>query len=375
MFKNIPAKSILVIGAIGVLVGFVIVGGFNTFANYTSTIEFCGTTCHEMNTVYEEYKRSSLYKNNGGFRVTCAECHVPKPFFAKLWRKMMASREIYHKAMGTIDTPEKFEAKRLILAQNEWERLRKSDSRECRDCHFYEAMTIDTQPGDARFWHPVAMEEEYTCIDCHKGYVHQLPDLKGEIKKAAKQFQSVLATDTLNGDRLYVAKTTNLHSGPKEQDGVTAELAPGTPLTVLQRDNGWFRVRIQGRQYQSSHHILYSAGDRMVALAHTRGGSLATSGEVIRDQATGLHWQSGQIEGWISSDVLTGQISALWDYGRAIYQNECVRCHILFPPSGFWATEWKNNIYNMRRKTDLGLDEMDIMLKYLQHHAKPQGTI
>nr|VFK47035.1 MAG: cytochrome c-type protein NapC [Candidatus Kentron sp. TC]VFK49529.1 MAG: cytochrome c-type protein NapC [Candidatus Kentron sp. TC]VFK62496.1 MAG: cytochrome c-type protein NapC [Candidatus Kentron sp. TC] len=71
-------------------------------------------------------------------RAACADCHAPKNLAPKLWRKLKASRELYHKVMGSIDTPEKFEAKRMILARNEWRRLQESDSRECRDCHAYD---------------------------------------------------------------------------------------------------------------------------------------------------------------------------------------------------------------------------------------------
>nr|VFJ62760.1 MAG: trimethylamine-N-oxide reductase (cytochrome c), cytochrome c-type subunit TorC [Candidatus Kentron sp. FW] len=375
MLKNIPTKSVVTILAIGVLVGFAIVGSFNAFVDYTSSNKFCGATCHEMDTVTKEYMESPFHKNNHGVRVGCADCHVPKPLFARLWRKAKATKELYHKVMGTIDTPEKFEAKRLILARSEWQRLRESDSRECRNCHFYEAMTIETQPNDARFWHPVAMDEGYTCVDCHKGFVHRLPDLAGEIQKAAEHFEAVLAADALSEDRLYITRATVLYSGVSTEDGTIAELEPGTPLTVLERQDGWFKVRIQGRQYQADNHTLYDTGDRTVVLARARGGSMEIGENVTRNDATGLDWRPARMEGWVSRKNVTGQIASLWDYGKAIYQNECVRCHVLFSPSAFWATEWKNKLHNMRRKVGLSAEQMEILLKYLQYHAKPQGMI
>ena len=51
MFKNISTKFVLFILAIGTFIGFALVGSFNTFVEYTSTNEFCATTCHEMSTV------------------------------------------------------------------------------------------------------------------------------------------------------------------------------------------------------------------------------------------------------------------------------------------------------------------------------------
>jgi nitrate/TMAO reductase-like tetraheme cytochrome c subunit len=41
----------------------------------------------------------------------------PKDWTHKIIRKVQASKEVYGKIMGTIDTKEKFEAKRLELAQ------------------------------------------------------------------------------------------------------------------------------------------------------------------------------------------------------------------------------------------------------------------
>nr|VFK14621.1 MAG: trimethylamine-N-oxide reductase (cytochrome c), cytochrome c-type subunit TorC [Candidatus Kentron sp. LPFa] len=376
MFKNIPTKPIIGILALGVFLGFAVVGGFDTFVGYTSSNRFCGATCHEMRAVAEEYRQSVFHKNSRGLRVGCADCHVPKPLFAKLWRKAKASREVYHTVMGTIDTPEKFEAKRIVLARSEWRRLQEADSRECRDCHVYDAMITDAQPGDARFWHPVAMDEGYTCIDCHKGIAHRLPDLKGEIQKAAERFTAVLTDDALTVDDPYIARATALYFGPSMEDAILADLEPGTPVAILERNDDRLRIRVQGRQYQGNHRALYSASDKMVALARMREGASLTIGEqTTLDDTTGLDWRPGEMEGWVSRKDLVSEISSLWDYGKTLYQNECMRCHVVFSPTDFWATEWKNNLRNMRRKTDLAPEEMNIMLRYLQHHAKPQGTI
>ena len=103
---------------IGGAVGIIFWGGFNTFMEYTNTLQFC-ISCHEMEqNVYQEYKETIHYKNRTGVRVICADCHVPKEWTPKLIRKIKASNELLHKVMGSIDTKEKFEAKRLTLAEN-----------------------------------------------------------------------------------------------------------------------------------------------------------------------------------------------------------------------------------------------------------------
>jgi len=164
--------SIFVVGGVA---GIIFWGGFNTFMEYTNTLEFC-VSCHEMEqTVYKEYKKSVHYQNASGVRATCSDCHVPKEWVPKVIRKVKATRELYHKVLDTIDTPEKFEAKRLELAQNVWAEMEGNDSHECRNCHNYGAMHWEKQGRRARQKMKEAADKGKTCIECHKGIAHKLP--------------------------------------------------------------------------------------------------------------------------------------------------------------------------------------------------------
>ncbi|QDX81194.1 Denitrification system component NirT [Denitratisoma sp. DHT3] len=161
--------------AIGFTLGIIFWGGFNTAMEATNTLDFC-ISCHEMHdTVYQEYKQTIHYSNRTGVRATCPDCHVPKDWMHKIARKIQASQEVYGKIMGTIDTPEKFEAKRLTLAEHEWKRMKASDSRECRNCHSFDGMNADSQKQRARKQHELAQRDKSTCIDCHKGIAHHKP--------------------------------------------------------------------------------------------------------------------------------------------------------------------------------------------------------
>ena len=172
--------SLLFVGFVG---GIVFWGGFNTAMEATNTLEFC-ISCHEMrDTVYEEYKQTIHYSNRTGVRAVCSDCHVPKDWAHKMARKVKASGEIWGKLAGTIDTPEKFEAKRLELATHEWDRMKKSDSRECRNCHSFDGMDTEKQKNRASKMHKIAQSDNKTCIDCHKGIAHQLPQIDQHIGK------------------------------------------------------------------------------------------------------------------------------------------------------------------------------------------------
>ena len=154
------------------IVGVIFWGGFNTSMEVTNTLEFC-ISCHEMEeNVYQEYKKTIHYTNRSGVRATCSDCHVPRPWIHKVIRKIQASNEVFHKALGSIDTPEKFDAKRLKLAKNVWHAMKETDSRECRNCHDFDSMKPEDQKKRSRKQHATAMVEGNTCIDCHKGIAH-----------------------------------------------------------------------------------------------------------------------------------------------------------------------------------------------------------
>ncbi|HYD59808.1 MAG TPA: cytochrome c3 family protein [Noviherbaspirillum sp.] len=166
----------LVIGAF--IAGIVFWGGFNTALEVTNTEAFC-TGCHEMrDNVFQELRTTIHYANRSGVRATCPDCHVPHKWSDKITRKIKASKEVWGKLFGTIDTREKFEAHRLQLATNEWERLKANNSLECRNCHQFESMDFTRQSKRAADAHSTQLASgQKTCIDCHKGIAHQLPDM------------------------------------------------------------------------------------------------------------------------------------------------------------------------------------------------------
>jgi cytochrome c-type protein NapC len=159
----------------GFVLGIIFWGGFNTAMEATNNEAFC-ISCHEMEAnVYREYQDTVHYANRTGVRATCPDCHVPKDWTHKMVRKIQASNEVLHWVLGTIDTREKFEGKRMTLAQNVWASMKATDSRECRNCHDYDSMDFMVQSRRAVPQHIEGFEQGKTCIDCHKGIAHQLP--------------------------------------------------------------------------------------------------------------------------------------------------------------------------------------------------------
>lgn len=164
----------------GFVGGVLFWGAFNTALEVTNTEPFC-ISCHEMEAnVYEELSRTVHFSNRSGVRASCPDCHVPHEWTDKIARKMQASKEVWGKIFGTINTRQKFLDKRLELAQHEWARLKANDSLECRNCHSSVAMDLSRQaPRAAEIHTRYLLSGEATCIDCHKGIAHELPSMDG----------------------------------------------------------------------------------------------------------------------------------------------------------------------------------------------------
>ena len=163
----------------GFVAGILFWGGFHTALEVTNTETFC-TGCHEMrNNVFVELQPTIHYTNRSGVRATCPDCHVPHNWTDKIARKMQATKEVWGTIFGTIDTREKFLDKRLQLAQNEWTRLKANNSLECRNCHNLDSMDFTRQSKRAVQMHSTELASgAKTCIDCHKGIAHLLPDVR-----------------------------------------------------------------------------------------------------------------------------------------------------------------------------------------------------
>ena len=162
----------------GLICAVLVVGGAAGLA-WTNTEKFC-IGCHEMrDNVYAEYKGTIHDTNRTGVRAICSDCHVPREPVALIKRKMRATLELWGHFMGTVDTKEKFESHRSMLAQRVWRRMRETDSLECRNCHHAEKMNSELQSEKAKSRHERIRTEGKTCIDCHFGIAHKEPEGPG----------------------------------------------------------------------------------------------------------------------------------------------------------------------------------------------------
>lgn len=170
-----PRGPLLVL-ALGVAVGLGFVVSTSTALMLTGTEEFCASACHEMSYNRDEYKGTIHDVNRTGVRATCVDCHVPRTGIPLYFRKINAARDLWGHLTGSLDTEEKFEAKRYEMAVRVWTYMKKSDSRECKACHTMDHIDTEKSSEKAQRRHQKAKDENMACIDCHYAIAHNEPE-------------------------------------------------------------------------------------------------------------------------------------------------------------------------------------------------------
>ncbi|HYG86779.1 MAG TPA: NapC/NirT family cytochrome c [Azospirillum sp.] len=353
-------------------------GTFSVVIDKTNSLEFC-VSCHSMQaTVYQEYQNSPHFRNASGVRAICSDCHVPKPFIDKMIAKVAAAKDVYHTVLGTIDTPEKFEKNRLHMAKAVWAKMEATDSRECRSCHAQDAMDIHKQRPKAQSLMKKGMDQGQTCISCHKGIAHKLPDMSSgyrammtELKEAAPAKSGAAAT-------LYAIESTEFYAerpegAPGKGDGT---LFPLTRAKVIERSGDFARVEVQGWVQEGAGRLLVAAKARrifQVSMSAKLADTVAKQGEAETDADTGLSWQRGSVTGWVKTAAFTADDKALNAYGAEMSNAACGSCHSEPHADHFLANQWIGVIKDMKDSTALSAEDVRFLQTYLQLRAKDMG--
>jgi cytochrome c-type protein NapC len=181
IIKTMRQRWKLVLGLlVGLLLFSVSVGIAGAYVlAYTSTEEFC-VSCHEMSYNFAEYKGTIHDTNRTGVRAICTDCHVPHEPGPLVWAKIKASKDMFYTyIVPSINTKEKFEAKRSVMAQRVWKDMMENDSRQCRSCHRADKMSVELESEKAQARHVKAKVDGTTCIECHFAIAHHEPEGPG----------------------------------------------------------------------------------------------------------------------------------------------------------------------------------------------------
>lgn len=359
----------------GFVAGVVFWGGFNTALEVTNTEKFC-ISCHSMrDTVYPELQGTIHWENNAGVRATCPDCHVPHNWTDKIARKMQASKEVFGAIVGTIDTPEKFEAKRLELAQHEWKRFAANKSLECKSCHSYDSMKWDEMSPRAQVQMKQAAAKDQSCIDCHKGIAHHLPSNMdssgGMISELAAVAQN---TDYENGNTYYSMQFIPMFEDEaKTQDGGSLEPASGVKVVAVKDDmlqieiSGWRKEKGFGRVINQDFGMNIPTAALSKKAAQNKNIVKGTTEK--EDDVTGLKWQQVTATLWVEKAKFVSNVNDIWSVAQSAYKTNCSVCHTQPAENHFDANTWPGMFNGMLAFVNFDTDSEAIVLKYLQNHS------
>jgi len=370
--------------AIALVVG--LLGGLALWASYAGTSAlmdssaFC-VSCHEMQATADEFSHTVHFSNRTGVRATCADCHVPKPFVARVVHMIGATGDIIGHFTGVIDTPEKFEANRLVLARRVWAEMGANASRECRGCHAFEAMDAKLQRPEAVEAMHTSMADGKSCIDCHQGIAHNLPKpparpLPAPVVQAAAAppaatpaaAPAAAAPPSAGGPGFIGQPIVPLAATPG--GGAVATLYVSAPVVTVGSDAAGAHVTTK----------LWMKGDGAAAgpmLAVPDGIELGRLDDPAAAKATAgtpaNGWVPVEIEGIVAANAVVADIEPVWQATEMNYEFTCGSCHDLHDPHDHTAAQWASEMPTMAKNANLQPADAMPILKWLQTQSlKPK---
>ncbi|PFG58698.1 trimethylamine-N-oxide reductase (cytochrome c) cytochrome c-type subunit TorY [Vibrio sp. ES.051] len=358
---SIKKRYVALLAVAGIVVGWLTLGGTAAVMHYTSDTEFC-LSCHSMEAPYKEYQGSVHFSNAQGIRAECSDCHIPQEPMDYLITKIRASKDIYHEFVtGKIDTPEKYEAHRKEMAETVWAQFRENDSATCRSCHEFDAMEEFEQSRDAAKMHEYAKANDQTCIDCHKGVAHFAP----EAELDSKAFETLMSfTTATSPDAKVVYPVTAVTMGDM------GTINPTTKLEVMSAEGDERTVKLNAFQMKGAEQVLYMGdGQRAIVATLTEKGQQAVEGGEFQADVYGNEWRSVSLIGTINSPVVD-TLEPVWSYAEELDNVYCSTCHAKIPSNHFTVNAWGPVAKSMGDRTDITAENLEILTKFFQHHAK-----
>lgn len=356
-----PQRHLLWAALGGIAASIVIFFATFTALKTTSTTDFC-LSCHSMQIPYEEYQGSVHFTNAKGIRAECSDCHIPNDTVSFLWAKIRATKDIYHHYVtGKIDTEDKFEQHREAMAKTVWQQFRANDSQTCRSCHSFEAMDRYQQSEQASNMHQYAIENQQTCIDCHKGVAHFAPEPELDSQAYKNLITQATNTDT-NASNLFSIGFIDIQP--------LGTIHPAVAMHGNQYQQGKRQITLSGYQMKGAEQVLYMGkGQRnIIATLSKQGQSALITGEFSSD-AYNNQWRTASLTTEIQDPVLSSA-EPIWQYAEQLDNVYCATCHAKIPSNHFSVNAWGPVAKGMGERTDISPLDLEILTKFFQNHAK-----
>ena len=183
-------KGSILVGLIGIVVGIVGFGVFNSIIHWAGSTSFCGTFCHSMDYVYAAYHQGQHAQTPSGYTAGCSDCHLKYgskhnvggfEYIGMLTHKMIsASGSAWGQVRGTLSNFDKQAEKAPELGKSVVSWMASTGFQNCRNCHDLSKMKNDKNPDVAAFHKVFATDGSANCVECHTTAGHDYSNLKSQ---------------------------------------------------------------------------------------------------------------------------------------------------------------------------------------------------
>ncbi|MFZ7130351.1 NapC/NirT family cytochrome c [Avibacterium avium] len=362
-------KKFVLGGLFGVLLGVGVFAGTQYAMKATSSTEFC-VSCHSMNIPKEEWEGSVHFSNRKGIRAECADCHIPQDSaFHYVKTKVMALKDVWNTVVvDKLPDQEAYETHRLAMAKQVWAEMKENDSATCKSCHSAEAMVLSEQSEAAQKMHKIAQETNQTCIDCHKGIVHFMPEMEVDNQEASGELSKHGGEFSPQDKTLYSLAMSNVNIA----DGGGIRLMPYAELTDWKATGDQVSATITGWQQAGAESILYmDLGKRiMVALLEDVPQDKMQVLRSVYDEVTASDWKEVRLQINAPKSILTANLTALNQFGHNLNETYCSGCHAAIGADHYTANQWIGVVNSMKNRTSMSADDVRTLTIYLQRNSK-----
>lgn len=170
----------------------------------------------------------------------------------------------------------------------------------------------------------------------------------------------------------YAMQLTPIYSDPSLTHQI-GTLSPGSELHLKNSAatskaraftiNGWF-------QEGNSTSLFLNQGKRIVIATLTNQPPDETKLAEQKDDY-GNVWVDARVGAYVAPTTLVDDQSTVWERAGKLYHARCSACHAVHNPREFTANQWPGILKIMAKNAALRPDELALITKYLQTHAKP----
>lgn len=339
----------------------------------TSTTEFC-VSCHSMNIPKEEWEGSVHFSNRKGIRAECADCHIPQDSaYHYVKTKVLALKDVWNTfVVDKLPDQDAYEKHRLEMAKQVWANMKETDSATCKSCHSVEAMVLSEQSEAAQKMHKIAQETNQTCIDCHKGIAHFMPEMEVDNKEASSELSKHSGEFTTGDKTLYSLAMTSVNAVGSGK----IRLMPYAELIDWKQEGDEIKASITGWQQAGAESIVYmELGKRiMVALLEEVPQDNIKVIRSVYDDVTASDWKEIRIDLSAPKSVLTANLTALNQFGNNLNETYCSGCHAPISADHYTSNQWIGVVNSMKDRTSMSADDVRALTIYLQRNSKDKGN-